>query len=121
MIWSGRQDLNLRPLDPQLSTQSADLRKQRIPCPLWVCYRQFTVVQVTTGSLPAPVLLLLLVTLRTGGGQLCCSRRGQGDEPALTLEALAYATECLLLTTVTSLAIGIEWIVLIFMAGHHLT
>ena len=33
-----------------------------------------------------------------------------GDEPALTLEALDYATECLLPTTVTSLAAGLEWI-----------
>jgi hypothetical protein len=43
---------------------------------------------------------------------------GAGPHP---FEELDYATECLLLTTVTSLAVGIEWIVLIFMAGHHLT
>jgi hypothetical protein len=56
------------------------------------------------------------------GQQLCCGRCGQGDEPAFTLvEGLDYATECLLLTTVTSLALGLEWIVLIFMAGQHLT
>jgi hypothetical protein len=44
-----------------------------------------------------------------------------GDEPALTLEELDYATECLPLTTVTSLATGIEYVVLIFMVGQHLT
>jgi hypothetical protein len=54
------------------------------------------------------------------GQQLCCGRRGQGDEPALTLEDLDYATECLLLNTVTSLAAGIECVVLIFMVGQHL-
>jgi hypothetical protein len=56
------------------------------------------------------------------GRQRCRDRRGQRDEPALTLvEDLDYATECLLPNTVTSLAAGIEWIFLIFMAGHHLT
>ncbi len=44
-----------------------------------------------------------------------------GDEPSRTLvEDLDYATECLLLNTVTSLAAGIEWIFLIFMAGQLL-
>jgi hypothetical protein len=38
-----------------------------------------------------------------------------GDEPALTLvEDRDYATECLLLNTVTSLEVGPEWIFLIF-------
>jgi hypothetical protein len=46
----------------------------------------------------------------------------KGDEPALTfVEDLDYATECLLLTTVTSLAVGSECVILIFMAGQHLT
>jgi hypothetical protein len=50
------------------------------------------------------------------------STRTNGDEPALTLvEALDYATECLLLTTVTLLAVGLECVVLIFMAGERLT
>jgi hypothetical protein len=43
-----------------------------------------------------------------------------GDELALTLEDLDDATECLLLTTVTSLAAGIECVILIVMAGQHL-
>ena len=45
-----------------------------------------------------------------------------GDEPAFTLvEDLDYATECLLLTTVTSLAVRLECATLIFMAGQRLT
>jgi hypothetical protein len=62
------------------------------------------------------------VTLCTPGpAALLWSTRIMGDEPALTLEDLDYATECLLLTTLTSLAAGIECVALIFMAGHHLT
>ena len=58
-------------------------------------------------------MLLLLVTLCTGVSSFAAVDADKGDEPALTLEALDYATECLL-TTVTSLAVGIEWNVLIF-------
>ena len=50
------------------------------------------------------------------------STRDNGDEPALTLvKDLDYAIEYLLLTTVTSLAAELEWIVLVFMAGQRLT
>jgi hypothetical protein len=59
--------------------------------------------------------LLLLVTLRIGAGSVAAIDADNGDEPALTLiEDLDYVTECLLLTTVTSLAVGPEWIFLIF-------
>jgi hypothetical protein len=44
----------------------------------------------------------------------------KGNEPALTLEDLDYTTACLLLNTVTSLAAGLECVVLIFMVGQHL-
>jgi hypothetical protein len=41
-----------------------------------------------------------------------------GDQEA---ESRCHWTRALWLTTVTSLAVGLERIVLIFMAGHHLT
>ena len=80
-----------------------------------------TAVGVSPGTVAAPVLLLLLVALRTGAGTFAAVDADNGDEPALTLVGdLDYATECLLLTTVTSLAAGLECVVLIFMVGQHL-
>jgi len=80
-----------------------------------------TAVRVGPGTVAAPVSLLLLVTLCTGASSVAAVHADNGDEPALTLEDLDYATECLLLTTVTSLAAGLECVVLIFMVGQHLT
>jgi hypothetical protein len=78
-------------------------------------------VRVGPGTVAAPVSLLLLVTLCTGAGSVAAVHADKGDEPALTLvEDLDYATECLLLTTVTSPAAGIECVALIFMPGQHL-
>ena len=55
------------------------------------------------------------MTLCTGAGSFAAVDADNGDEPALTLiKDLDYATECLLLTTLTSLAAGPEWIFLIF-------
>jgi hypothetical protein len=54
--------------------------------------------------------------------QRCCGHADKGDEPALTLvEDLDYATEYLLLNTVTSLAVRLECVTLIFMADQLLT
>ena len=76
-------------------------------------------VRVGPGTVAAPVSLLLLVTLPTGASSFAAVDADNGDEPALTLiEDLNYATEYLLLNTVTSLAAGIECVVLIFMVGH---
>jgi hypothetical protein len=61
------------------------------------------------------------VTLRTRAGSFAAVDADNGDEPALTLEDLNYATEYLLLYTVTSLAAGLECVALIFMAGQLLT
>jgi hypothetical protein len=81
-----------------------------------------TAVRVSPETVAAPVSLLLLVALCTGAGSFAAVDADNGDEPALTLvEALDYATECLLLTTVTSPAVGLEYVVLIFMAGQPLT
>ena len=74
-----------------------------------------TAVRVAPGTVAAPVSLLLLIALRTGAGSFAAVDADNGDEPALTLiEELNYVTECLLLTTVTSLSVGPEWIFLIF-------
>jgi hypothetical protein len=71
-----------------------------------------TAVGVGPGTVAAPVWLLLLVTLCTGVSSVAAVHADNNrDEPALTLENLDYATECLLLTTVTSLAAGMEWII----------
>jgi hypothetical protein len=68
-----------------------------------------TAVQGSPGTVAAPVSLLLLVALRTGADSFAAVHADKGDEPALTLvEDLDYATECLLLTTVTSLAAGLS-------------
>jgi hypothetical protein len=81
-----------------------------------------TAARVGPGTVAAPVSLLLLVTLRTGAGSFAAVDADNGDKPALTpFEDLDYATECLLLNTVTSLAVGLECVVLIFMAGQRLT
>ena len=61
------------------------------------------------------------MTLPTGASSFAAVDADNGDEPALTLEDRDYATECLPLNTVTSLAAGLECIALIFTAGHHLT
>jgi hypothetical protein len=62
-----------------------------------------------SGTVAAPVSLLLLVALRPGAGSFAAVDADNGDEPALTLvEDLDYATECLLLTTVTSLAVRLS-------------
>jgi hypothetical protein len=80
-----------------------------------------TAVQVGPGTVAAPVSLLLLVALRPGAGSFAAVDADNGDELALTLvEDLDYATECLLLTTVTSLAVRLECVTLIFMAGQLL-
>jgi hypothetical protein len=81
-----------------------------------------TAVRVGPGTVDAPVSLLLLISLRPQGRQFAAVDADNGDEPALTLvEDLDYATECLLLTTVTSLAVRLECVTLIFMAGQLLT
>jgi hypothetical protein len=60
--------------------------------------------------------------MRPRAGSFAAVDADTGDEPALTLvEDLDYATECLLLTTVTSLAVRLECVTLIFMAGQLLT
>ena len=61
------------------------------------------------------------MTLRTKAGSVAAVNADKGDEPALTLGDLDDATECLLLTTVTSLATGLGCAVLISMVGQHLT
>ena len=71
-----------------------------------------TAVRVSPGTVAAPDSLLLLVTLRTGAGSFAAVNADNGDEPALTLiEDLDYVTKCLLLTTVTSLAVGFGCVV----------
>ena len=80
-----------------------------------------TSARVDPGTVAAPVSLLLLVTLCTGVSSVAAVDADKGDEPALILEDLDYATECLLLTTVTSLAVGLECVVLIFIADRRLT
>jgi hypothetical protein len=73
---------------------------------------QLTAVRVGPGTVAAPVWLLLLVTLCTGVSSVAAVHADNRDEPALTrVEDLDYTTKCLLLTTVTSLAAGIEWII----------
>ena len=67
-----------------------------------------TAARVGPGTVAAPVSLLLLVTLCTRASSFTAVHADKGDEPALTLEDLDDATECLLLTTVTSLAAGLE-------------
>jgi hypothetical protein len=80
-----------------------------------------TATRVGPRTVTAPVSLLLLVALRTGASSLAAVDADNGIEPALTLfEDLDYATECIMLTTVTSPAAGIECVVLIFKVGHHL-
>jgi hypothetical protein len=81
-----------------------------------------TAARVGPGTVAAPVSLLLLVALCTGAGSFAAVDPDNGIEPTLTLfEDLDYATECLPLTTVTSLAAGLECVALIFAAGQHLT
>jgi hypothetical protein len=66
-------------------------------------------VRVGSETVTAPDSLLVLVTLRTGVGSVAAVNADDGDESALPLvEDLDYATECLLLTTLTSLAAGLE-------------
>jgi hypothetical protein len=79
-----------------------------------------TSVRVGPRTVAAPGSLLLLVTLHRGAGSFAAVDADNGDEPALNLEDLDDATECRLLTTVTSLAAGIECVILIVMAGQHL-
>ncbi len=63
-------------------------------------------------TVTAPVWLLLLVTLCTGVSSVAAVHADNRDEPALTrVEDLDYTTKCLPLTTVTSLAAGMEWII----------